>query len=98
MIFAMSDLQAFLVGVAANDVKVEPILRKRRFRRSGRIEARAALILQLVEETTDFTLVELRSRLAARVGVATLWPSSSVAGSRWKKRWRTRPSKIARTS
>jgi hypothetical protein len=45
-------------------------------RRSGRIEAHAALMLRLIEETPDITLVELRSALAARGvggGVATLW-------------------------
>src|SRR3954453_9520392 len=38
-------------------------------RRSGRIEARAGLILGLVEATPDITLEELRTALAAR-GVA----------------------------
>lgn len=38
--------------------------------RSARIEGHAAFILRLVEDTPDMTLVELRSRLAARgVGV-----------------------------
>src|SRR5215212_8065978 len=35
-------------------------------RRSGRIEARAGLILALVEETPDITLKELRAALARR--------------------------------
>ena len=45
-------------------------------RRSGRIEARAGLILALVEEKPDITLEELRAALARRglaVGYGTLW-------------------------
>jgi transposase len=45
-------------------------------RRSGRIEARAGLILGLVEATPDITLEELRTALAARgvaVGYGSLW-------------------------
>ncbi|HKH26801.1 MAG TPA: IS630 family transposase [Sphingomicrobium sp.] len=45
-------------------------------RRSGRIEARAGLILALVEDTPDITLEELRTALAARgiaVGYGTVW-------------------------
>ena len=45
-------------------------------RRSGRIEAHAALILGLVAETSDITLAELQAKLAAHgigVGIATLW-------------------------
>src|SRR4051794_32984762 len=44
-------------------------------RRSGRIEARAGLILGLVDETPDITLEELRTALAARgivVGYGTV--------------------------
>jgi transposase len=45
-------------------------------RRSGRIEAHAALILQQVERTPDITLGELRAALAVSgitAGIATLW-------------------------
>src|SRR3954470_9346428 len=45
-------------------------------RRSGRIEARAGLILALLEDTPDITLEELRTALAARgvaVGYGSLW-------------------------
>jgi transposase len=45
-------------------------------RRSGRIEARAGLILGLVEATPDITLEELRTALAARgvaAGYGSLW-------------------------
>src|SRR4051794_10990771 len=45
-------------------------------RRSGRIEAHAALILALIEETPDITLDELRATLAERavsVGYGSLW-------------------------
>ena len=69
-------------------------------RRSGRIEAHAALILQLVEETPDITLVELKTRLAAQgigVGVATLWRFFDRRRITLKKRRRTRPSRIAQT-
>ena len=57
-------------------------------RRSGRIEARAGLILALVEEKPDITLEELRAALARRglaVGYGTLWLSSRGDGSRAKK-------------
>jgi transposase len=70
-------------------------------RRSGRIEAHAALILRLVEGTPDITLVELRSELASRgvgVGVATLWRFFERRRITLKKRRRTRPSRTARTS
>ena len=70
-------------------------------RRSGRIEAQAALILRLVEETPDITLVELKSALAAcgvAVGIATLWRFFERRRITVKKRQRMRPSKIARTS
>jgi transposase len=45
-------------------------------RRSGRIEACAALILSAVDKTPDITLAELQLRLAKRgigVGIGTLW-------------------------
>ena len=70
-------------------------------RGSGRIEAHAALILRLIEETPDITLVELRSALAARgvgVGVATLWRFFARRRITLKKRRRRPPSRIARTS
>lgn len=70
-------------------------------RRSGRIEAHAALILQLVEDTRDITLVELRTRLAAQglgVGLATLWRFFDRRRITLKKRPRTRPSRTARMS
>ena len=57
-------------------------------RRSGRIEARAGLILALVEETPDITLEELRgaSRAAAsRSATARSGVSSRGDGSRAKK-------------
>lgn len=70
-------------------------------RRSGRIEAHAGLILRLLEEPPDITLVELRSHLAARglgVGLATLWRFFARRRITLKKRRRTRPSRIARMS
>ena len=45
-------------------------------RRSGRIEAHAAAILDAVAKQPDITLAELRDLLAGRgvsVGIATLW-------------------------
>ncbi len=45
-------------------------------RRSGRIEAHAAVILDAVAKRSDITLAELRDLLAGRgvsVGIATLW-------------------------
>jgi len=45
-------------------------------RRSGRIEAYAALILSAVNKTPDITLTELQRKLAERrigVGIGTLW-------------------------
>ena len=45
-------------------------------RRSGRIEAHAAVILDAVAKQSDITLAELRDLLAGRgvsVGIATLW-------------------------
>src|ERR1700744_2262553 len=45
-------------------------------RRSGRIEAHSALILELVANKDDITLAEIRASLAERgvsVGMGTLW-------------------------
>ena len=70
-------------------------------RRSGRIEAHAALILALVEEKPDITLVELRAALAEKgigAGVATLWRFFERRRITLKKRRRTRASRTALTS
>ena len=70
-------------------------------RRSGRIEAHAALILELVEERPDITLAELRAALAEKglgVGIATLWRFFARRRITLKKRRRTRPSRTAPTS
>lgn len=70
-------------------------------RRSGRIETHAALILELVEETPDITLDELRTVLAERgvpVGYGTLWRFFDRRRITLKKRQRTRPSRTVRTS
>ena len=61
-------------------------------RRSGRIEARAGLILGLVEATPDITLEELRTALAARgvaVGYGSLWRFFARRRITRKKRPRT---------
>jgi len=70
-------------------------------RHSHRVEAKAARILELVEETCDITLVELRSRLMAEghaFGIGTLWRFFRRHGLTWKKRPRTRVNRIAPTS
>src|SRR5215208_1470057 len=70
-------------------------------RRSGRIEARAGLILGLVEATPDITLEELRTALAARgvaVGYGSLWRFFARRRITRKKRPRPRPSRRGRTS
>lgn len=70
-------------------------------RRSGRIEAHAALILELVDERPDITLAELRAALAEKglaVGIATLWRFFERRRITPKKRRHTRPSRTAPTS
>ena len=70
-------------------------------RRSGRIEAHAALILELVARTPDLTLAELRAVLAESgvgVGMASLWRLLDRHRITRKKRPRTRPSRTAPTS
>jgi transposase len=70
-------------------------------RRSGRIEAHAAAILSLVDETPDLTLHEIKAALAERgvsVGVGTLWRFFTRHGVTLKKRPRMRASRSAPTS
>ena len=71
-------------------------------RRSGRIEAEADFLLGLVQEQDDMTLAEMQRRLAdergLRVGIGTLWRFFDRRGVTWKKRPRTRQSRIVRTS
>lgn len=70
-------------------------------RRSGRIEAHAALILAFIEETPDITLAELKARLAEKrvdVGIGTLWRFFDRRRITLKKRRRTRPSRTVPTS
>ena len=67
-------------------------------RRSGRIEAHAPQILELVAGTPDLTLAELRAVLAKAgiaVGVASLWRLLDRHQITRKKRPRTRPSRTA---
>ncbi len=57
-------------------------------RRSARIEAHAALILQLVDQTSDITLKELRGELAkagVSAGIGTLWRFFDRRRMTWKK-------------
>src|SRR3712207_3263089 len=64
-------------------------------RRSTRIEAHAALILDLVDQTSDITLKEIRVELAkagVSAGIGTLWRFFDRRRMTWKKRRRTPPS------
>jgi transposase len=57
-------------------------------RRSARIEAHAALILQLVDQTSDITLKEIRGELAkagVSAGIGTLWRFFDRRRMTWKK-------------
>ena len=70
-------------------------------RRSGRIEAHAALILSLVETKDDITLAELKASLAEQgvaVGMGTLWRFFDRHQITLKKSRRTLPSGKGRTS
>jgi transposase len=68
-------------------------------RRSGRIEAHAALILSFVEDKPDITLKEIKAGLAEKgigVGLATLWRFFERRKVTLKKRRRTPRSRTAR--
>jgi transposase len=70
-------------------------------RRSGRIEAHAALILGALERKSDITLADLRTELAGRgigVSVAGLWRFFKRRRITLKKRPGMRPSRIDPTS
>jgi transposase len=70
-------------------------------RRSHRIEDHGELILALVRETPDMTLVELRTELAERgisAAVSTIWRFLDRCAMTLKKRRRTPPSRIGPTS
>ena len=70
-------------------------------RRSGKIEAHAAVILGALERKSDITLVDLRDELAGRgigVSVAGLWRFFKRRRITLKKRPGTRPSRIVPTS
>jgi len=70
-------------------------------RRSGRIEAHAALILSLHESRKDITLAEIREELAkaeVRVSIASVWRFLDRRGLTVKKSRRMRPNRSARTS
>ncbi len=70
-------------------------------RRSARIEAHAGLILDLLEQKSDITLVEIQAELA-RAGVAadigTLWRFFDRHRITRKKRRRMQPSRTGQTS
>ena len=70
-------------------------------RRSGRIEAYAALILSLIDEKPDMTLAELQARLAEKrigAGIGTLWRFFKRRGITRKKRRRMLPNRTGRIS
>jgi transposase len=70
-------------------------------RRSGRIEAYAATILDLVGVKPDMTLSEIQTALiekGASFGIATLWRFFDRRRITFKKRPPTQPSKTAPTS
>lgn len=67
-------------------------------RRSGRIEAHAALILALYDSRKDITLAELREELAkadVAVSVASVWRFLDRQGLTVKKSRRMRPNRNA---
>jgi transposase len=66
-------------------------------RRSARIEAHAAIILDLVQATPDLTLAELQKALAEQglsFGIGTLWRFFDRRQITLKKRRHMRPSRI----
>jgi transposase len=70
-------------------------------RRSGRIEAHAALILSLYESRRDITLAEIREELAkadVAVSIASVWRFFDRRGLTVKKSRRMRPNRNAPTS
>ncbi|ONG54017.1 transposase [Pseudoroseomonas deserti] len=70
-------------------------------RRSGRIEAHAGLILDLVDKQPDITLKEIQGALAEAsvpVGIGSLWRFFQRHGITRKKSRRMRPSRTAPTS
>jgi transposase len=70
-------------------------------RRSARLEAHAARILELIEQQSDVTLAEIRAELAragVAVGIGTLWRFFDRHRITRKKRPGTRPSRTAQTS
>lgn len=70
-------------------------------RRSGRLEAHAALILDLVDRRCDITLAEIQVELAragVAAGIGTLWRFFDRHRITRKKRPDTPPSRTARIS
>ena len=70
-------------------------------RRTARIDAHAAFILEAIEAKDDISLVKLQALLAERgtpVGIGTLWRFFDRHRITRKKRPRTPPSRTAPTS
>ena len=70
-------------------------------RRSARLEAHAGLILGLLKEKSDITLVEIQAELASAgvaAGIGTIWRFFERHRITRKKRRRTPPNRTAPTS
>lgn len=70
-------------------------------RRSGRIEAHASLILELIEQKPDITLSEIQAELARAgvpAGIGTIWRFFDRHRITRKKRRRMPPNRTALTS
>lgn len=70
-------------------------------RRSGRIEAHASLILELIEQKSDITLSEIQAELARAgvpAGIGTIWSFFDRHRIMRKKRRRMPPNRTVLTS
>src|SRR5215210_5583494 len=69
--------------------------------RGSKLDAHEAFLLALIDEADDITLAEMQARLRTEqdvlVGLGTLWRFFDRRAFTWKKRRRTRPSRIVPT-
>ncbi len=69
--------------------------------RGSKLDAHEAFLLALIDGTDDITLAEMQARLRTErdvlVGLGTLWRFFDRGAFTWKKRRRTRRSRIAPT-
>lgn len=88
-------------AAAAETGAVAPGKQRGGDRKSKRIEAHAAYILETIAAEPDITLGELQTRLASergdRFGIGTLWRFFDRRSITFKKRQRTPPSRNGRT-